>query len=328
MKAKVLFSILGLCAWSFCGTPSAQASSVARPDSLIVISEQELIDGLRAIAEAAAKEQKVQRSGKDGLTAEDMRLLKYQMLLNALGLGAVDMQHPVQVQHTHTTAECAVCAANRRGGAAASRYDDERLERLERAIDLLLSQHLAKDPRASVLIRSKEKKDTVAKVVPMMPLQPAEQKPDPRIGELQRKIDELLSLKDELTKPKINTVVEMRTDTILKPIGFKRQVFFAQGSSRLSTAARKSLGDVVLMMSRDHSLVMRLTGFASPEGSKALNQRLSDQRSRAVREFLIASGIEEHRLITVAAGVDATQDLRTVARRVDIELARREVHRH
>lgn len=72
------------------------------PDTLITLTEDELVAGLRAIAEAYRTKETPQRQSE--LTAEQLRLLKFQMLLNALGLGALPQGtafvHP-QVQPIH-----------------------------------------------------------------------------------------------------------------------------------------------------------------------------------------------------------------------------------
>ena len=64
-----------------------------------------------------------------------------------------------------------------------------------------------------------------------------------------------------------------------------------------------------------------LTGYASPEGNALVEPRVS--RSAVVRlssDYLIACGISADRLISIAGGVDRNTDLKSSARRVDIEL--------
>lgn len=305
---KAIITALCLSATTLLSAQSTKSESAKiKQDSLIVISEKDLIEGLKLIAQAAATEKPA--TNVAGLTPEDMKLVKYQMLLNALGLGAYPTMHAHQ-------GHCASCDKNNHQATNTNATTEIRLARIERALEMLLMQG-----------NKVGKRDTTVITIPAMPLQPAtpiveKQNEDPRVAELERKIDALLALKNELTAGQTNTIVEHRTETILKPIGFKRQVFFAQGSAVLSQNARNTLADVVRMMSRDESLVLSLIGFASPEGSVELNQRLSNKRSQAVRNYLISAGIAAERLLGQAAGVDATQELQTVARRVDIELAR------
>jgi hypothetical protein len=107
MKSRSLLIALSLLATAHIGSAQSTAQSPVRgaqtaPDTLITLTEDELVAGLRAIAEAYRTKETSQRQSE--LTAEQLRLLKFQMLLNALGLGALPQGtafvHP-QVQPIH-----------------------------------------------------------------------------------------------------------------------------------------------------------------------------------------------------------------------------------
>lgn len=107
MKSRSLLIALSLLATAHIGSAQSTAQSPVRgaqtaPDTLISLTEDELVAGLRAIAEAYRTKETPQRQSE--LTAEQLRLLKFQMLLNALGLGALPQGtafvHP-QVQPIH-----------------------------------------------------------------------------------------------------------------------------------------------------------------------------------------------------------------------------------
>lgn len=107
MKSRSLLIALSLLATAHIGSAQSVAQSPVRgaqtaPDTLITLTEDELVAGLRAIAEAYRTKETPQRQSE--LTAEQLRLLKFQMLLNALGLGALPQGtafvHP-QVQPIH-----------------------------------------------------------------------------------------------------------------------------------------------------------------------------------------------------------------------------------
>ena len=92
MKSRSLLIALSLLATAHIGSAQSTAQSPVRgaqtaPDTLITLTEDELVAGLRAIAEAYRTKETPQRQSE--LTAEQLRLLKFQMLLNALGLGAL-----------------------------------------------------------------------------------------------------------------------------------------------------------------------------------------------------------------------------------------------
>ena len=120
-------------------------------------------------------------------------------------------------------------------------------------------------------------------------------------------------------QPEVQTKTEVRTDTVVVSY-FKRQVFFAVGKSDLLPEARLALNEVYRVLAGDPDMKLYLTGYASPEGNALVNERLSQRRSKAVLDYLIACGVSPDRLISIAGGVDRNTDLKSSARRVDIEL--------
>ena len=120
-------------------------------------------------------------------------------------------------------------------------------------------------------------------------------------------------------QPEVRTKTEVRTDTVVVSY-FKRQVFFAVGKSDLLPEARLALNEVYRVLAGDPDMKLYLTGYASPEGNALVNERLSQRRSQAVLDYLTACGISSDRLISIAGGVDRNTDLKSSARRVDIEL--------
>ena len=100
MKSRSLLVALTLLAsvqlgQAQCPTQCPTLARQAAPDTLITLTEDELVAGLRAIAEAYRTKGHTQRQSE--LTAEHLRLLKLQMLLNALGLGALPPERPVYI---------------------------------------------------------------------------------------------------------------------------------------------------------------------------------------------------------------------------------------
>ena len=100
MKSRSLLVALTLLAsvqlgQAQCPTQCPTLARQAAPDTLITLTEDELVAGLRAIAEAYRTKGHTQRQSE--LTAEHLRLLKLQMLLNALGLGALPPERPIYI---------------------------------------------------------------------------------------------------------------------------------------------------------------------------------------------------------------------------------------
>lgn len=334
---KSLLLALSLFSVSSVALAQSAGQSVSQPltaaDTLITLSEEDLMRAVRAVAEAriAAESQQQTKQTTYGLTAEDLRLVKLQMLLSALGLGGVAPQQPMpyapagSVNYTY---------APHTATQAQPQVSNSRLDRLEQLM-LLLLQRRDSDRDAIVLpARSKGQKQTIIQ-------QPVvdNSSSDSLLRELQQELVALRAAQQaqpaqqpqviiqqpaptviqQPLQPEVQTKTEVRTDTVVVSY-FKRQVFFAVGKSDLLPEARLALNEVYRVLAGDPDMKLYLTGYASPEGNALVNERLSQRRSKAVLDYLIACGISPDRLISIAGGVDRNTDLKSSARRVDIEL--------
>ena len=334
---KSLLLALSLFSVSSVALAQSAGQSVSQPlaaaDTLITLSEEDLMRAVRAVAEAriASESQQQTKQTTYGLTAEDLRLVKLQMLLSALGLGGVAPQQPMpyapagSVNYTY---------APHTATQAQPQVSNNRLDRLEQLM-LLLLQRRDSDRDAIVLpARSKGQKQTIVQ-------QPVvdNSSSDSLLRELQQELAALRAAQQaqpaqqpqviiqqpaptiiqQPLQPEVQTKTEVRTDTVVVSY-FKRQVFFAVGKSDLLPEARLALNEVYRVLAGDPDMKLYLTGYASPEGNALVNERLSQRRSQAVLDYLIACGVSPDRLISIAGGVDRNTDLKSSARRVDIEL--------
>ena len=334
---KSLLLALSLFSVSSVALAQSTGQSVSQPltaaDTLITLSEEDLMRAVRAVAEAriASESQQQTKQTTYGLTAEDLRLVKLQMLLSALGLGGVAPQQPMpyapagSVNYTY---------APHTATQAQPQGSNSRLDRLEQLM-LLLLQRRESDRDAIVLpARSKGQKQTIIQ-------QPVvdNSSSDSLLRELQQELVALRAAQQaqpaqqpqviiqqpaptviqQPLQPEVQTKTEVRTDTVVVSY-FKRQVFFAVGKSDLLPEARLALNEVYRVLAGDPDMKLYLTGYASPEGNALVNERLSQRRSQAVLDYLTACGISADRLISIAGGVDRNTDLKSSARRVDIEL--------
>lgn len=334
---KSLLLALSLFSVSSVALAQSAGQSVSQPltaaDTLITLSEEDLMRAVRAVAEAriASESQQQTKQTAYGLTAEDLRLVKLQMLLSALGLGGVAPQQPMpyapagSVNYTY---------APQAAPQVQPQVSNSRLDRLEQLM-LLLLQRRDSDRDAIVLpARSKSQKQTIIR-------QPVvdNSSSDSLLRELQQELVALRAAQQaqpaqqpqviiqqpaptviqQPLQPEVQTKTEVRTDTVVVSY-FKRQVFFAVGKSDLLPEARLALNEVYRVLAGDPDMKLYLTGYASPEGNALVNERLSQRRSQAVLDYLIACGISPDRLISIAGGVDRNTDLKSSARRVDIEL--------
>lgn len=350
---KSLLLALSLFSVSSVALAQSAGQSVSQPltaaDTLITLSEEDLMRAVRAVAEAriASESQQQTKQTTYGFTAEDLRLVKLQMLLSALGLGGVAPQQPMpyapagSVNYTY---------APHTATQAQPQGSNSRLDRLEQLM-LLLLQRRDSDRDAIVLpARSKGKKQTIiqqpvvdnsssdsllrelqqelAALRAAQQAQPAQQpqviiqQPAPTV--IQQPAPTVIqqpapTIIQQPLQPEVQTKTEVRTDTVVVSY-FKRQVFFAVGKSDLLPEARLALNEVYRVLAGDPDMKLYLTGYASPEGNALVNERLSQRRSQAVLDYLTACGISSDRLISIAGGVDRNTDLKSSARRVDIEL--------
>lgn len=331
LLALSLFSVSSVALAQSAGQSASQPLTAA--DTLITLSEEDLMRAVRAVAEAriASESQQQTKQTAYGLTAEDLRLVKLQMLLSALGLGGVAPQQPMpyapagSVNYTY---------APQAAPQVQPQVSNSRLDRLEQLM-LLLLQRRDSDRDAIVLpARSKGQKQTIVQqplvdnsssdsllrelqqeIVALRAAQQAQPAQQPQVI-IQQPAPTVIQ---QPQQPEVQTKTEVRTDTVVVSY-FKRQVFFAVGKSDLLPEARLALNEVYRVLAGDPDMKLYLTGYASPEGNALVNERLSQRRSQAVLDYLIACGVSPDRLISIAGGVDRNTDLKSSARRVDIEL--------
>lgn len=328
-------------------TDSVAQLQVSRVDSVITLTEDELVAGLRAIAEAwQARQQQVVPQ-----QTELARVLKLQLLLNNLGLSAA--QRPVQPIVAGTAPAQRVYYPDRYGYARSyqqpqQQYQDlasgARLERLERLLELSLLQRQAEQkvttlPAAqaraarqtndSLLYLLHQELGALRQEREALRQQPSQMQQQPQQQPTTTQIV-MPAVPLQPAQPVQQPVMPLQPLQPAQPTSelsdallvtyFKRQVFFAVGRSELLPEARLTLNEVYRFLSEDSQLRLFLTGFASPEGNAKRNASLAEQRSRAVFDYLVSCGVSRDRLVAVAGGVDRNTDLYGVARRVDIEL--------
>lgn len=115
-----------------------------------------------------------------------------------------------------------------------------------------------------------------------------------------------------------------QTVTIASTAG---QANFDVGSARLTAAGRAAVDEVIEQLrgfDRVKSII--ITGHTDSTGSAAYNQKLSERRAAAVRDYMISRGVNPALLTAVGAGEDQpiadnkTKEGRAMNRRVEIEI--------
>ena len=346
---KSLLLALSLFSVSSVALAQSTAKSASKPtlatDTLLTLSEEDLMRAVRSVAEARLAAEGYQTSA--GLSARELRLAKLQMLLNALGLGdqlvAPATSHAPALQDQSRSYQAPHPAQQ-----VQPQQGSGRIDRLEQLMLLLLQRREAERVALALPARSAKGEKVAPTPAPGAELQPATATTASSDSLLRAIQEELVALRaaqaqqpqqpQQVEQPQLQlqpaqVIVEQPApapvsmpqpvvETRIVPVvsHFKRQVFFALGKSELLPEARLALNEVYRILSTDAEMKLYLTGYSSPDGNAAQNERLSRLRSQAVLDYLTACGISADRLISVAGGIDRNTDLMSSARRVDIEL--------
>lgn len=120
---------------------------------------------------------------------------------------------------------------------------------------------------------------TIEEPAPVVEPEPVvEQKPEPIV---------------EKPKP---VVVETKTVVETVPDMPEVKVYFAANSSTLTPAESEKLQPVADYLKKYADKNVVISGYASTDGQKAYNQRLSNRRAKAVKRWLIDNGIDAARI--------------------------------
>jgi outer membrane protein OmpA-like peptidoglycan-associated protein len=103
-------------------------------------------------------------------------------------------------------------------------------------------------------------------------------------------------------------------------------ITFAQSSATIQPAFYQALNSVAATLVEYPSTAVDIRGHASSEGARDFNQRLSQQRADAVRNYLANQGVQPVRMTAIGMGIDypvadnSTEAGRVQNRRVEIIL--------
>lgn len=107
------------------------------------------------------------------------------------------------------------------------------------------------------------------------------------------------ALQEDLANAKATVKVVNKTDTIVKTVYPKVQ--FKQGSAELTETSKANVYDIADAI-KDTDAKYLITGYASTEGTKEVNDKLSLARAEALKAALVAAGVDSNALITEGAG--------------------------
>jgi len=96
--------------------------------------------------------------------------------------------------------------------------------------------------------------------------------------------------------PEIKAEVKKRIDVAAK------QIFFATGSAKLLAKSNKSLNEIAKVLSEDANLKIDINGHTDNTGKPEKNKLLSENRAKAVYDYLAKKGVSEERLQSAGFG--------------------------
>ncbi|MDO5607790.1 MAG: OmpA family protein [Capnocytophaga sp.] len=108
---------------------------------------------------------------------------------------------------------------------------------------------------------------------------------------------------------------------------YAKTILFDTGKSTIKPESAAVLEQIVGVLNQYKGSKFSIEGYTDSTGSRALNERLSDERANAVKIFLVQSGIDANRLTAKGFGPEkpiasnANAKGRALNRRVEINLA-------
>jgi hypothetical protein len=85
-------------------------------------------------------------------------------------------------------------------------------------------------------------------------------------------------------------------------------ISFGSGSTEIDGNGRGALAGVATWLQNGDERTVRLEGYADRTGNAAANQRLSERRAQAVKDFLLGRGIEPDRIMVFGHGEGEHED--------------------
>jgi Outer membrane protein and related peptidoglycan-associated (lipo)proteins len=143
------------------------------------------------------------------------------------------------------------------------------------------------------------------------------------------KMDKQKAELEALENAKVEEITDANNLKGLK-VTFDNAILFATNSSTLSAASKSNLEKFAQTLKNTADTDVTIFGHTDNTGTYDVNQRISNERAKAVSDFLIGAGIQPSRLSTVGKAYDDpiadnnTVDGRAQNRRVEIYITANE----
>lgn len=87
-------------------------------------------------------------------------------------------------------------------------------------------------------------------------------------------------------------------------VTLKNDILFATSSAELSVAAKQTLTDLNKVLKKYPENIIQVQGHTDSSGSVSFNQTLSQQRAKAVCDFILANGLKTDSLTYIGFGAN------------------------
>jgi len=124
----------------------------------------------------------------------------------------------------------------------------------------------------------------------------------------------------------VEKIKDAQGNTAGLKITLKNDILFDVGSAELSSAAQKTLTDLLKVLNKYPKNQIVVEGNTDNTGSAAFNQTLSEQRAKAVYNFLLGTGLKTKRISYIGYGMNnpiadnSTPEGRAANRRVNLNI--------
>ncbi len=106
-------------------------------------------------------------------------------------------------------------------------------------------------------------------------------------------------------------------------IELKQKIFFAFNKAKILSKSFEMLNEVGMAMKDKQEIRVRIEGHTDSKGSDRYNKKLSEQRAKSVRMYLIKQGVDPSRMVSIGYGEERpiadndTEEGREMNRRVE-----------
>ena len=138
-----------------------------------------------------------------------------------------------------------------------------------------------------------------------------------------RRMDKQKAELEKIEGAQVETVTDENDLQAIK-VTFNDKILFATGKSDLSDASRSALGKFAASLAQSPETDIAIYGHTDNTGSRAVNQKLSEERAQAVANYLIGQKVDPVRITTRGLAYaspiadNSTEEGRAQNRRVEI----------